>query len=511
MPKRFLFASLISLSLAHSLVAAPADTTADAVLGQTNLVSNSLNQGGANASSSSLAECRGVAIDPNSGRLWVCDSGADVNGNHRVLSWPSAVAFTNGQAADIVLGQADFVSSLSNRGGANPAKNTLSDPRGVAIDKDGHVYVADSGNKRILRFDPPYSNGQDAKQVFGQAGDFTTANQAQLNTATADNLGNPDGIALDSAGNLYLADLFLKRVLIYNTPATTDTSADIVIGQPDFNSADANQGGATPAKNTLNNPEGVAVDSNGNLYVADQGNNRVLRFDAPLTTNKDASRVFGQPDFATDTAGTSSTKMNTPVAVGVDPLSGNLYVADSINNRALEFADPANDSTADRVFGQGGDFATGTANKGGVSADSLADVGGVVLDAAGNLIAADRINHRVLRFDAPPAADDDADGVRNSIDNCPTVPNANQADSDGDGVGDACAGVDTDGDGLVDGSDNCPNASNADQADQDNDGVGDACEGGGLCGLCGAGSATMMPLMLLGWSGIRKLRGSRKK
>jgi sugar lactone lactonase YvrE len=509
MSQRFLTACLVYLCITRTLIAAPADTTADVVLGQADLTSNLSNRGGA-VSASTLAEVRGVAIDPTSGRLWICETGALTDGNHRVLSWPSAIAFSNGQAADIVLGQANFVDNLANRGGANPTKNTLQDPRGVAVDQNGHVYVADSGNKRILRFDPPYSKGQDAAQVFGQGGDFTTNDQASIAAATADNLGNPDGIAVDGNGNVYIADLFLKRVLIYNTPATTDTTADVVIGQPNFASTDANQGGADPSANTLSFPEGVAVDRDGNLYVVDQGNNRVLRFEPPLTTNKSALHVYGQPNFTTATAGTSSTKMNTPVAAGVDPVSGNLYVADSINNRILEFADPASDSTADRVFGQGGDFATSTGNKGGVSADSLLDVGGVVLNAAGDLIAADRLNHRVLRFNAPPATDDDADGVPNSTDNCPTVPNANQADGDSDGVGDACAALDTDGDGLADGSDNCPDVSNADQADADADGVGDACESSGICGLCGAGSATMMPLLVLGWGRFRKLTSKRK-
>ncbi len=77
--------------------------------------------------------------------------------------------------------------------------------------------------------------------------------------------------------------------------------------------------------------------------------------------------------------------------------------------------------------------------------------------------------------------DRDRDGVDNSDDNCPDVENADQADSDGDGLGDACDQVvvgptDGDGDGAADGDDNCPNVANADQADSDGDGIGDACE-----------------------------------
>ena len=82
--------------------------------------------------------------------------------------------------------------------------------------------------------------------------------------------------------------------------------------------------------------------------------------------------------------------------------------------------------------------------------------------------------------DTTPNGDDDGDGVDNGSDNCPSVSNADQADADGDGIGDACDsspnGNDDDNDGVDNGSDNCRSVSNPDQADLDNDGVGDACD-----------------------------------
>lgn len=483
---------LTSLAVAHWFIsqaaAAPDNVTADAVLGQINFTSNQVNEGGG-VTAASLNGNRGLAVDRTSGRLWVCDTS-----NNRVLSWPSAAAFNNHDSADIVLGQVNFTSNGDNKGGARDA-TTLSGPRGVAIDSAGRVYVADSGNKRILRYNPPISTNQAAVQVFGQNGSFATANQAAANAATADNLGNPDGVAVDSQGSVYVADLFLHRVLVFNTPVTTDTTADIVIGQINFTTAQRNQNdnAPVPAANTLNNPEGVAIDASNNLYVVDQGNNRVLRFNTPISTNQAASRAYGQPDFATGTAGTSATKMNTPVAAAIDPVSGNLYVADSINDRVLEFTNPASDSTADRVFGQP-DFTTNTSNTGGVSANSLFDVGGVAVDAKGDVVAGDRLNNRVLRYNSAPDAD--GDGIPDASDNCPNNANANQANADGDSMGDACDGcpfdaaktapgtcgcnvadTDTDADGVTDCMDNCPGLANADQADADGDHVGDACDG----------------------------------
>lgn len=382
------------------LLAAPNDTTADAVVGQANFTSNTANQGNAAASATSLDGCRNLAIDPTNGRLYVADTS-----NNRVLSWSNPQSFTNGAAADIVLGQPDFTSNQPNLGNAAPSSQSMSGPRSVAVDPSGRLYVADSGNIRVLRFDPPITSNQAAVQVFGQANSFATANQAASNNATANNLGNPDGIAVDSNGDLYVADRFLHRVTIYQNPTGTDTTADLVLGQPNLTSADANQGG-NPAANTLRNPIAAGVDANNNLYVADEGNNRVLLYTVPLSTNMNASRAYGQPDFTSDTAnngGVSASSMFGPVGIAIDSISGNLYVADAINMRILEYANPLNDSVADRVYGQLGDFTTKTVNKGGVSADSLNDVAGVAVDAFGNLYAGDRLNSRVLRFNAPVA------------------------------------------------------------------------------------------------------------
>ncbi|MCB9853325.1 MAG: NHL repeat-containing protein [Phycisphaerales bacterium] len=474
--KRRLMYGITALSLvfcfARPAQASPEDTTADAVVGQNDFISNQINQGGANGSAATLSGNRGLVVDPDSGRLFVADSG-----NNRVLSWPDAASFMNGDDADLVFGQADFTGIDANRGNLNPSDNTLSGPRSVAVDSAGRLYIADSSNIRILRFDPPFSNGMSAVQVFGQAGSFTTANQANSMNAAADNLGNPDGIAVDADDNLYLADRFLHRVFIYNTPASTDTTADVVLGQPDFTSAERNQDdlSPTPKQNSFNNPIGVGLDATGNLYVADEGNNRVLLFEGTFTNNQNASAVYGQASFTTDTNGASATSMFGPVYVAVDPVSGNLYVADAINNRILEFQDPQNDTTADRVFGQAGSFTTHDANTGGVTADTLSDTAGVAVDPDGNLYAGDRLNNRVLRFNvaAPDPGNGNSNG--NSNNNANDNGNANANDNTGDNTND-----NTGGGGTTD----MP------------------------CGDCGAGMSMAMPMLLIGLTRRRRAKRS---
>lgn len=387
--------AVVSVS-ADALYAATGDTAADAVLGQADFASGTANAGGA-ATASSLNEPRGLAIDRVSGRLFVADSF-----NHRVLSWPDAAAFTNGQAADLVFGQPDFTSNTANQGGLTPTNRTLNAPKSVATDSAGRLHVADSLNIRILRYDPPFTTNMPAVAVFGQAGSFATANQASIISPTADNLGNPDGIAIDPSDRLYCADRFLSRVTIYSTPLTS-TTADLVIGQPNLTTA-----GGNLTQTGLDHCSGVATDAAGNLWVGDEFNNRAVLFLAPLASGAAAARVIGQPDFTSNTAnngGISATTLNysgSSATLAVDPVTGRLYIADALNNRVLEYIDPGTDSTADRVFGQP-DFTTATANTGGRSAGTLQDPAGVACDAKGNLYVSDRLNHRVLRYDLAQA------------------------------------------------------------------------------------------------------------
>ena len=112
-----------------------------------------------------------------------------------------------------------------------------------------------------------------------------------VNAAT---LSYPRGLALDAQGNLWVSDHFNNRVLEYDAPLTHDTAADRVLGQPNMFTNTANNNGLSAS--SLDEPEGLAFDGQGRLYVADEFNNRVLGYDHPLTSAA-ANRVLGQPDF----------------------------------------------------------------------------------------------------------------------------------------------------------------------------------------------------------------------
>ncbi len=209
---------------------------------------------------------------------------------------------------------------------------------------------------------------------------------------------------------LILVSLFvISGALSAQSPLFNNMPAAGVLGQPNFTS---NSSGTTSG--SLRSPAGVAVDpTTGKVFVVDRYNNRVLRWSssAKLSTGSDAEAVLGQPDFTTASAGVSASKFNDPLRAHLDS-AGTLWVSDYLNNRVLRFdraSSKANGAAADAVLGQT-DFIMKSA---GTSAAKMNGPVGVFADAHGRLWVTDRLNHRVLRFDkcASKANGADADGV----------------------------------------------------------------------------------------------------
>lgn len=350
----------------------------------------------------------GLAVD-GEGRLAVADTG-----NHRVLIFDDP--YSGDALADLVIGQDDFSSQQPGQGPFG-----LRAPGAVAFDEHGRLWIADSGNHRVLGYDAPSAAHTAPRALVGGQGRLR-ASSPQADPVSPRTLFAPGGVA--ARGDLLLvADTRNHRVLAIPQAWSPDPAAAVALGQADLESCSENLTDALG----LFFPHAAAVDRGARpnrLYIADTENNRVLAYRdvTALATDTPPDLVLGQPDayaslpnhpalLAASGDAASARTLRLPAGVAVDGRS-NLAVADRENNRVLIYRDPfADDTAADAVLGQHGSFSSVEANRGGVSARSLFRPEGVAFDRRGRLYVADTRNHRVLRFDDPFRGNDAADAV----------------------------------------------------------------------------------------------------
>lgn len=363
---------------------------ASLVLGQDDLEKSSINM----VDRTGLSAPSDVAIDQRSGRVYVADTA-----NNRVLWWNEIARLMNGSLADGVLGQYDFRSNQANRGGAL-GPDTLYKPMGVAVDAAGAVWVADTFNHRVLRFEKPSINGSPATLVLGQRS--VTANG--YGTPSASSLSFPNSVAADAAGNVWVVDGGNHRVLRFSSPSHNGDEADLVLGQIDFMSRYHNRGAQT-AQNTLCYPGGIFIDNAGCVWVADTGNNRVLRFSSPAASGVSADLVLGQKDFKANGGGIegkiSASILTYPGGVCVDH-SGRVWVADIKNNRVLMYAQPfSNGMTAQSLLGQKNmeeNLPNRSKDGNQVNEKGLNQPSRVAVDGSGMIWVVDSGNNRILKY-----------------------------------------------------------------------------------------------------------------
>lgn len=291
---------------------------AEAVFGKTGF-----NATGSGVSATNIGGPVGLYFD-RKGRLWVADYNF-----HRVLMFEAASYRSDSPTADRVLGQPDFTTGTL---GGTAAK--MRGPLGVWVDANDHLWVADTENNRVLRFDSvsTKANGVPADAVLGQPNLTTTSPGT-----TSSKMSFPESVTVSGSGTLFVADNTNSRVLRFANAATLSNgaSASAVLGQVDFTSSSTGT-----SATTMKNPTAALITPNDTLWVSDYNNQRLLRFDKASTKPNaaPANGVVGQPDFATSTpAVTAKGSIHTFCQAFVDP-SGNLWIADTEHNRLLRFA-----------------------------------------------------------------------------------------------------------------------------------------------------------------------------
>lgn len=301
-----------------------------------------------------------VALDGD--RLYVADSQ-----NHRVLAFADVRRVKTLDSATLVIGQADITSTIPNAPGGElgtTSERGLNGPTCVAVDKDGNLWVADTGNSRVLRFPRPFdqpSGGLRAPNLVLGQGTFT----ARSTDPTSRTMRAPAGIAFVSDGSVLVSDYLHHRVLRFRKPANGDfqngQAADGVFGQANF--TDSLRGNAL---NRFTGPKSIATDNVDRLYVAEVGGNRVLIFSE---SGSAAPNATARQDFS---------GLGAPQAVYVNPQTGDIWVADTHGGRIFRLSTFEQLPVGSTIFPEqviGSPFPLAMA-----------------LDRFGNLITADAVN-----------------------------------------------------------------------------------------------------------------------
>jgi uncharacterized protein (TIGR03437 family) len=265
---------------------------------------------------------------------------------------------------------------------------SFSDVNSLALDAAGNLYIADASNRRIRRVAPSgFVTTIAGTGVQGNAGDGGLATNATLN--------RPIAVALDAAGYLYICDSSnhnIRRVSLATGIITTYAGN----GMPAF----SGDGGLATAA-SLMFPLGVATDKSGNLYIADSGNNCIRKVGPGglIATVAGNGNLAG---FAGDGAAATRALLNIPSDVNVDA-SGSLFIADSGNNRVRRV-----DGASGNISTIAGGSNNGFSGDGGLATNSLLNFPwGIAIDASGAVYVADRVNSRIRRISGaatPPSS-----------------------------------------------------------------------------------------------------------
>ena len=257
----------------------------------------------------------------------------------------------------------------------------LNYPTDVAVDSVGNIYIADTNNHRIRKIDIS------TNIITTVAGNGTAAYSGDGGLATLASLNSPYGVAVDAAGNIYIADTYNNRIRKVNIAGNISTVAG-----GDVYDYSGDGGSALGA--AMRYPFGVALDNAGNIYISDRFNNcirKVTVADGKISTiaGKPANLYDGNPAATAATA----VKLNYAHGVGTGP-SGQVYIADTKNNIVRMISATTGSITT----------IAGTVSAGGYSGDggyatsaTLNNPYGVAADPGGNVYIADSYNNVIRK------------------------------------------------------------------------------------------------------------------
>jgi uncharacterized protein (TIGR03437 family) len=316
------------------------------------------------ATSAQLSYPYGVAVD-STGNVYIADTS---NARIRKIS--------NGVITTVAGNGTDGFSG--DNGPATSAE--LSQIQGVAVDSTGNLYIADTGNARIRKV----SNGV----ITTMAGNGMPGSSGDNGPATSAQLAGPWGVAVDSAGNLYVADYisFDGSTTFVQANRIRKVSNGVITTLAGGGTLSGDSGPASGAQ--LYDPWSVAADSAGNLYIADTFANRIRKVSKGVITTVAGTGIQG---FSGDNGPATSAALSSPLAIAVDS-AGSLYIADNGNNRIRKVSN----GTITTVAGSSGP-AGFSGDNGPATSAKLNSPQGVAVDAAGNLYIADASNWRVRK------------------------------------------------------------------------------------------------------------------
>jgi sugar lactone lactonase YvrE len=302
------------------------------------------------ATSAQVVNLAAVAVD-SVGNIYIADSG-----NARIREVSNGIITTVAGGGSV----------LGDNGPATSA--LLNYSAGVAVDGSGNIYIADSSSNRIRKVSSGIITTVAGMGAAGFSGDSGPATSARLNHA--------QGVAVDSAGNLYIADTASNRVRQVSNGVITTVAGNGTAGSGGDN------GSATSAQ--LNSPTGVAVDSAGNLYIAEFGGNRIRKVSNGVITTVAGNGISG---FHGDNGPATNAQLRSPRGVAIDALN-NIYIGDLNNHRIRKVSNGVITTVAGNgTVGFSGD-------NGPATSATLSSVAGVAVDLNGNVYFADATSNR---------------------------------------------------------------------------------------------------------------------